>query len=232
MMLAAGMGKRMRPLTAMTPKPLIEVAGKALIDHGLDRLAAAGIEKVVVNVHYLADLVQIHVSHRNIPEPVISDERGRLLDTGGGIVKALPLLGADPFFLMNSDSFWVEGATPNLEQLIDAWDGSQMDALLLLAPMVKSYGYDGIGDFFMTPEGRLLRRQERSVAPFVYAGVALFHPRLFDDAPEPPFSLNTLFDRAIDQGRLFGSRMEGIWLHVGTPKAIRDAEVAIHESTL
>jgi len=232
MMLAAGLGKRMRPLTATTPKPLIEVAGKALIDHGLDRLAAAGVEEAVVNVHYLADLVEIHVSRRTAPRIQISNERGRLLDTGGGISNALPLLGDDPFVLMNSDSFWVEGATPNLELLIGSWDDSRMDALLLLAPMVTSFGYDGHGDFFLLPDGKVRRRRERSVAPFVYAGVALIHPRLFATAPEVPFSLNVLFDRAIQEDRLYGTRMEGIWLHVGTPRAIREAEAAIFESTL
>ena len=232
MMLAAGLGKRMRPLTATTPKPLIEVAGKALIDHGLDRMATAGITDVVVNVHYLADFVEVHVSHRSVPKAEISDERSRLLDTGGGLKKALPMLGEEPFLLMNSDSFWVEGATPNLELLIEAWDETRMDALLLLAPMVNAFGYDGHGDFFMTPNAEVRRRKERSVAPFVYAGVAILHPRLFEDAPDGPFSLNTLFDKAIEAERLFGVRMEGIWLHVGTPRAIREAEAAILESAL
>ena len=232
MMLAAGMGKRMRPLTATTPKPLIEVAGKALIDHGLDKLASAGIEETVVNVHYLADLVEIHLSHREKPRVAISDERDRLLETGGGIEKALGQLGSEPFIVMNSDSFWVEGATPNIEHLIGAWDDARMDALLLLAPMVLSYGYDGHGDFFMSPEGQVCRRKERSVAPFVYTGVALMHPRFFVDPPAAPYSLNVLFDRAIEAERLFGVRLEGIWLHVGTPAAIRDAEAAILESTL
>ena len=231
MVLAAGFGKRMRPLTATTPKPLIEVAGQSLINHGFDRLQAAGIEKAVVNVHYLADLVEVHVQNRAAPEIVISDERGQLLDTGGGIAKALPLLGPDPFVLLNSDSFWIEGTKPNLTRLMETWDDTRMDALLMLSNTVEAVGYDGPGDFFMNGEGQLTSRIERSVAPFVYAGVAIIHPRLFANAPEGPFSLVKLFERAIEDERLYGIRMEGLWLHVGTPRAIGDAERAIKASS-
>ncbi|WP_208999902.1 nucleotidyltransferase family protein [Stappia sediminis] len=230
MVLSAGIGKRMRPITATTPKPLIEVAGRALIDHALDKLAKAGVETCIVNVHYLADLVEVHVSRRTSPKIVISDERGELLETGGGITKALPHLGDEPFFLLNSDSTWIEGVTPNLEHLVRHWDDARMDVLLLLSETVTSVGYDGRGDFDMDKEGRLTRRNERSVSPFAYAGAAILHPRLFEGAPEGAFSLNVLFDRALEDGRLFGVQMEGIWLHVGTPSAIADAERAVSES--
>lgn len=230
MVLAAGIGKRMRPLTATTPKPLIEVAGKALVDHGLDRLADAGVTKAVVNVHYLADLVEVHVLKRDRPGIVISDERGQRLETGGGVAKALPLLGPEPFFIYNSDSFWIEGYANNFDLLAEFWDDAQMDMLLLLSPTVTAVGYDGRGDFTMDAVGRLARRPERRVAPFVYAGVAIAHPRIFADAPAGSFSLNRLFDRAMESGRLFGVHMDGIWLHVGTPEAIEEAEEAIRHS--
>lgn len=230
MVLAAGLGKRMRPITATTPKPLVEVGGRSLIDHGFDKLRAAGVELCVVNVHYLADLVEVHVLKCRAPRIVISDERDQLLETGGGIVRALPQLGDDSFYVYNSDSFWIEGIRANLDLLAARWDEAEMDGLLLLAPTVGSIGYSGAGDFFMDELGRLARRSENKVAPFAYAGAAIFHPRLFRDAPTGAFSLNRLFDRAIGEGRLWGQRMEGIWLHVGTPRAIRDAERAIAES--
>lgn len=229
-MLAAGLGKRMRPLTATTPKPLIEVAGKSLIDHGLDRLEDAGVEEVIVNVHYLADLVEVHVGRRDAPRVIVSDERGALLDTGGGIKRVLPQLGDEPFFLMNSDSFWIEGVRPNLRLLAEGWDDARMDALLLVSSTVPAVGYDGCGDFLLDAGGRLTRRRAPAIAPFAYAGAAILHPRLFADAPDGSFSLNRLFDAAIENGRLFGVRMEGIWLHVGTPDAISAAETAIRES--
>jgi MurNAc alpha-1-phosphate uridylyltransferase len=230
MVLAAGIGKRMRPVTATVPKPLIEIAGRSLVDHALDRLEKAGVEDVVVNVHYLADLVEIHVKKRKAPKVVVSDERGALLETGGGLTKALPLLGDAPFYVMNSDSFWIEGPRPNLDWLAHGWDDDAMDALLMLAPTVTAIGYPGLGDFIMDKDGRLARRVERTVAPFVYSGTAILSPRLFADAPEGSFSLNVLFDRAIASGRLFGVRMDGTWLHVGTPEAIREAESSVLES--
>jgi MurNAc alpha-1-phosphate uridylyltransferase len=230
MVLAAGLGKRMRPLTATIPKPLIEVNGRALIDHGLDRLERAGVSRVAVNVHYLSELVRAHLARRRRPEIVISDERAKLLDTGGGIRKALPEIGPEPFYLLNSDSFWIEGARPNLDWLAAGWDGDKMDVLLLLAPTVRSIGYHGRGDFRMDPAGRLYRRGEREVVPFAYAGAAIIHPRLFEGAPEGAFSLNLLFDKAIEAERLFGVRMDGTWLHVGTPEAIAEAELSIADS--
>jgi MurNAc alpha-1-phosphate uridylyltransferase len=230
MVLAAGFGKRMRPLSTHTPKPLIEVAGRALIDHTLDGLAAAGVETAVVNVHYLADLVEAHLARRNAPRIVISDERDEILDTGGGIARALPLLGPEPFVLRNSDSFWIEGVRSNLDWLTRTWDDAAMDGLLLLASTVRSAGYRGRGDFALGKDGRIARRAERTVAPFVYAGAAILHPRLFQDVPAGPFSLNLLFDRAIAAGRMYGARMDGLWLNVETPDAIRVAEEAIHAS--
>lgn len=230
MVLAAGLGRRMRPITATTPKPLVEVAGRSLIEHVLTRLEAAGVERVVVNLHYLAELVEVHVRRRTRLAVTFSDERAGLLDTGGAIAKALPLLGEAPFFVTNSDSFWLEGLRPNLQRLAATFDPSAMDALLMLAPTVGSVGYSGSGDFDLAPDGRLSRRRTLRVAPFVYSGVAILSPSLFADAPDGRFSLNVLFDRAIEAGRLYGMRMDGIWLHVGTPEAIAEAEVAIRRS--
>ena len=230
MVLAAGLGQRMRPLTDRIPKPLMEVAGRPLIDHVLDRLADAGIERAVVNVHYLADQIERHLAGRHKPHIVISDERQELLDTGGGVVKALGELGRDPFFHVNSDTIWIDGATPNLRRLAEAFDPSHMDALLLLAPTVGSVGYSGRGDFAMAPDSRLQKRAEREIAPFVYAGAALLAPALFEGAPSGAFSLTRLFDRAAGAGRLHGLRLEGVWMHVGTPEAIAQAEAAIEAS--
>lgn len=229
--LAAGLGKRMRPVTATTPKPLVEVAGKALIDHALDRAAEAGIDTAVVNVHYLADLVEGHVAQRTDGLKIlVSDEREALLETGGGVKKALDLVGAAPFVVMNSDSFWLEGPTPNLARLIERWQPEAMDLLLLVAPTATSLGYEGAGDFVMAPDGRLERRGERAVAPFIYAGVAIVKPELFADTPDGAFSLNLLFDRAIARERLYGLRLDGQWLHVGTPEAIQAAEERVKAS--
>jgi MurNAc alpha-1-phosphate uridylyltransferase len=230
MVLAAGLGTRMRPLTDTMPKPLVPVAGRALIDHVLDRLAEAGVARAVVNVHYMADAMQRHLAYRTRPQIVISDERGLLLGTGGGMVRALPQLGAAPFFLINSDTIWIDGVTPNLARLAEAFDPASMDALLLLAPTSGSIGYDGRGDFAMAPDGKLRKRAEREVAPFVYAGAAILSPALFNDAPAGEFSLTALFDRAATAGRLSGLRLEGLWMHVGTPEAIAAAETAIEAS--
>jgi MurNAc alpha-1-phosphate uridylyltransferase len=231
MVLAAGLGTRMRPLTDTRPKPLVEVAGKALLDHMLDRLADAGVEIAVVNVHYLAEQIERHVVTRKTPRIVISDERGQILGTGGGVVKALPQLGNAPFFHVNSDSIWIEGVTPNLTRLATAFDAATMDVLLLLAPAAGSVGYAGRGDFTMAPGGALTRREERDVAPFVYAGAAILTPAMFKGAPQGEFSLTTLFDRAAAAGRLHGLRLDGLWMHVGTPEAISEAEAAIRKST-
>jgi MurNAc alpha-1-phosphate uridylyltransferase len=230
MVLAAGLGTRMRPLTDTLPKPLVPVAGKALIDHVLDRLADAGVTEAVVNVHHMADAIEKHVKGRTRPTIEISDERGELLDTGGGVVKALKALGDAPFFHVNSDTIWIEGVMPNLGRLAAMFDPAEMDAVVLLAATATSIGYEGRGDFTMAPDGRIKRRGEREVAPFVYAGAAVLSPGLFAGAPKGAFSLNRLFDRAIEAGRLFGLRLEGTWMHVGTPAAIKAAEAAILES--
>ena len=227
MVLAAGLGKRMRPITATTPKPLVEVGGRAMLDHALDRLVEAGVPHAIVNVHYLADLIEARLARRTAPRITVSDERDALLETGGGVKRALPLLGDAPFLLMNSDSLWIEGPQSNVVRLVEAWDPERMDILLLLASTATSFGYDGSGDFSMDPTGLLERRGERRMAPFVYAGVAILKPELFADTPDGPFSLNLLFDRAIEAGRLHGLRLDGEWLHVGTPDAIAGANERI-----
>jgi MurNAc alpha-1-phosphate uridylyltransferase len=230
MVLAAGLGTRMRPLTDTLPKPLVQVAGKALIDYALDRLADAGVETAVVNVHHMADQIENHVKARTRPKIEISDERAELLDTGGGVVKALRRLGERPFFHMNSDTLWIEGVTPNLVRLGAQFDPAEMDILLLLASTTASIGYEGRGDFAMAPDGKLRRRVEREVTPFIYAGAAVLNPAQFADAPQGKFSLNRMFDRAIERGRMHGMRLEGTWMHVGTPTAITAAEQAISAS--
>jgi MurNAc alpha-1-phosphate uridylyltransferase len=226
MVLAAGYGERMRPLTLRVPKPLVELAGRPLIDHVLDRLAAAGVETAVVNVHYLADVLEEKLARRAGAKPdiVLSDERAALLDTGGGARLALPKLSPGPFFVHNADSVWSEGATPTLTRMLALWDPAVMDCLLLLAPLSSSIGYGGKGDFAMAPDGRLTRRGERQVVPFAFAGVSLCDERLFADSPDGAFSLNLLWDRALAKGRLFGMRLDGHWMHVGTPEALAEAE--------
>jgi MurNAc alpha-1-phosphate uridylyltransferase len=208
----------------------VPVAGRPLIDHVLDRLAAAGVERAVVNVHYLADLIESHLAGRTRPRIAISDEREKLLNTGGGVVKALGAIGSEPFIHVNSDTIWIDGVKPNLERLAEAFDPARMDALLLLAPVSTSIGYSGRGDFTMATDGRLKRRPERDVAPFVYAGAAILRPELFKDAPAGAFPLTALFNRAEESGRLHGLRLEGVWMHVGTPQAIAEAEAAIAAS--
>jgi MurNAc alpha-1-phosphate uridylyltransferase len=230
MVLAAGLGQRMRPITERIPKPLVQVGGKTLLDHCLDKLAAARVTRAVVNVHYLADQIVAHVATRRAPQVTISDERDQLLDTGGGVVKAMPLLGDAPFFHVNADTLWLDGVRPNLAQLAALFDHERMDALLLLASATHSIGYDGRGDFLMAPNGQLKRRPEREVAPFVYAGAAILSPRLFQNAPQGPFSLVKLFRQAEDAGRLYGMRLDGLWMHVGTPEAIGQADAALLDS--
>jgi MurNAc alpha-1-phosphate uridylyltransferase len=209
---------------------LVEVAGKPLIDHVLDRLVEAGIERAVVNVHYRAEAIERHLAGRARPRIVISDERAELLETGGGIVKALPLLGNAPFVVANSDTLWIDGVRPNFLRLAESFEPNRMDALLLLAPTASSIGYSGRGDYRMATDGKLVRRAERDMAPFVYAGAAVLAPALFADAPRGAFSLTQLFDRAAEAKRLFGLRLEGVWMHVGTPEAIVEAEAALAAS--
>jgi len=230
MVLAAGLGTRMRSFNGQVPKPLVKVGGKALIDYVLDRLAAQKVERAVVNVHHLADQIERHLAQRRQPKIVISDERSELLGTGGGVLKALPELGDAPFFHVNSDTIWIDGVKSNLSRLADSFDAATTDALLLLAPTTGSVGYSGRGDFSMTSDGRLLKRTEQEVAPFVYAGAAILSPALFKDAPSGEFSLTALFEHAADAMRLHGLRLDGVWMHVGTPEAIAEAEAAIRSS--
>jgi N-acetyl-alpha-D-muramate 1-phosphate uridylyltransferase len=224
MVLAAGLGVRMRPLTELVPKPLVRLKGKALIDHVLDRIAAAGIPHAVVNIHFQADILEAHLKTRERPRITISNERRKLLNTGGGVNKALSKLGDEPFLIHNSDSIWIEGVGSNLERLSHAFDPERMDCLMLVAAGSDSLGYGGRGDFIMSPDGRLRRPAERELAPFVFAGVSIVHPRLFLGAPDGPFSLNLLWDRAIEAGRLYGLRLDGLWMHVGSPEALKEAE--------
>lgn len=217
MVLAAGLGLRMRPITDKTPKPLIAVAGRSLLDRVIDRLEAAGVGKVVVNAHYMADKVVKHLKKRKTPKIRVSVEEERL-ETGGGVAKALPLLGKRPFFVVNGDVLWFDGPYPALTAMMAAWDDSHMDALLLLHPTNEAYGYEGDGDFVMDSVGRLTRRPERRIAPLLFAGVQILHPRLFDGAGDGAYSLNVLYDRAIEGGRLFGHLHDGTWFHVGRPR--------------
>lgn len=230
MVLAAGLGTRMRPITDTMPKPLVKVYGKTLLDHGLDALVKAGVEEAIINVHYHADQIESHVAKRKNLKITISDEREELLDSGGGIANALPLLGKEPFYLVNADSFWVEGYKPNLNRMAEIWNSNDRDIMLLLAGMANAVGFGSKGDFSMDADGRLLRRGEKKIAPFAYAGAAILKPSIFDDAPKGAYSLNKQFDVALEQERLFGLRLEGLWLHVGTPDAIHEAEAAIAKS--
>jgi MurNAc alpha-1-phosphate uridylyltransferase len=227
MVLAAGLGTRMRAFNGRLPKPLIKVGGKALIDHVLDRLAEAGAEEAMVNVHHLADELEQHLAKRRHPRIFISDERKELLGTAGGVIKALPKLGSGPFFHVNCDTIWIDGVKPNLARLAAAFDAARMDAILLLASTTSSVGYTGRGDFAMAPDGQLMRRGERDVVPFVYSGAAILTPAFFAGVPAGPSSMLPLFDRSAELGRLYGLRLEGIWMHVGTPEAVLAAEEAI-----
>jgi MurNAc alpha-1-phosphate uridylyltransferase len=223
MVLAAGMGQRMRPLTDQVPKPLVPLAGRPLIDHVLDRIADAGIARAVVNVHYRAEQLIAHLAGRVRPRIVVSHEDA-LLDTGGGVKNALPHLGANPFLIHNSDSVWIDAARPNLARLFDAWDAEIMDCLMLLAPVETSLGYTGVGDFAMTQGGRIERRARGEPVPFVFTGVSMFHPRLLDGCPSGRFSLNVSWDQALASSRLHGLTLEGTWMHVGDPVALGAAE--------
>lgn len=230
MVLAAGLGKRMRPITDTIPKPLVKIAGKALLDWGLDALAEAGVGKAVVNVHYLPDQIVRHVAARRMPRIVISDESAGLLDSAGGIIRALPELGAEPFLILNADTFWIDAGQPNLERLALAWDAARMDILIMLADLESATGHSGGTDFLVDADGRLARSRG---APdgLIYAGAAIIHPRIFAGVDATPHSLNRYFDLAIAEGRLFGMKMEGRWITVGTPDAIPLAEAAVAAAT-
>ena len=227
MILAAGLGKRMRPLTATQPKPLVRVAGKPLIDYSLDRLADAGVARAVVNVHYLADALEAHLSVRKRgPATTVSDERELLLETGGGMVKAQALL-PDPFFCLNSDNIWLDGPRNAFAELSTAWNPKEMDALLLLAPHARAFNYTGKGDFHLDPMGRVSRRRTGRIAPFIYTGIQLVSHRLLREAPAGPFSTNVLWERAIGEGRLYGISHTGLWCEVGEPAAIAPTEALL-----
>lgn len=228
MVLAAGLGTRMRPLTDTRPKPLIEVAGRTLLDRALDNFEAAGVATIVVNAHYFADQIEAHLAARAAGHPaaryVISDEREELLETGGGVARALPLLGdADPLLVANADNLWLDGAQNTIARLAAEWDPERMDALLLVIDRAEAKGYDGAGDFHREPSGRLHRRGHDLTANYVFSGVQLLSRRLFTDLPAGPFSLNLLYNRALAHGRLYGLVHDGLWHHVGTPEAVQEA---------
>lgn len=227
MILAAGLGTRMRPLTNDTPKPLVKVAGRALIDRVVDRLVQAGVTMIVVNVHYFAGQLREHLAKRSDVEIRISDETDAILGTGGGIVRALPHFEGEPFFVHNSDSIWAEGYGHALARMKARWNPDKMDSLLLMAALVNSIGYEGRGDFLMDSDGGLSLVPESRLSPFAYPGAAILHPRLFEDAPSGPFPLLTLWEKAIERNRLYGIRLDGLWMHVGTPSALIEAEALL-----
>lgn len=226
MVMAAGMGKRMRPLTASQPKPLVRVAGKPLIDHTLDRLSESGVSRAVVNVHYLADALEAHLAERKQPSIIVSDEREQLLETGGGMIKAQPHL-PDPFFCLNSDNIWLDGPVSAFHDLSKRWNPDIMDALLLVVPHARALNFRGPGDFHMDAQGLLRRRLGGRIAPFIYTGIQLVSHRLLREAPDGKFSTNILWSRAIEEGRLFGTSFTGMWFEVGTPQAIEPTESAL-----
>jgi N-acetyl-alpha-D-muramate 1-phosphate uridylyltransferase len=226
MVMAAGLGKRMRPLTATRPKPLVELAGKPLIDHVFDRLIAAGVGRAVVNVHYLADTMEAHLADR-FPEMdiAISDERRQLMETGGGLMQARATLGDDPILVVNSDNYWLDGPVDTLKLLASRWDDATMDALLLVVPLARAHNHGGTGDFSLDANGRIVaRRKPGRVAPFVYTGIQILHPRILVDAPEGPFSTNLFWTRAIEAGRAYAQVHQGLWFDIGTPPAIAKTE--------
>lgn len=233
MVLAAGLGLRMRPLTLERPKPLIKVAGRAMLDYALDRLAGIGVETAVVNTHYMGEMIEEHLRSRNKPQIRISPEPVAL-ETGGGVRNALPMLGTEPIFVVNADIVWLDGPNQTLGRMIRRWDPERMDALLLMAPAVLAIGYDGDGDYHMDQDGLLVRRQEEEIAPFVYAGVQIVKPELFADPelPDGPFSNNRIWNKLQEGGRLFGIRHDGLWFHIGTPQALREAEEMIDRGKL
>ncbi len=229
MVMAAGLGKRMRPLTATRPKPLVEVAGRTLLDHVFGRLRSAGVKRAVVNVHYLADALEAHLKNRvSGIEVVISDERGKLMETGGGLVQARALIGDKPFLVVNSDNLWIDGPTDAIRMLAAQWDEAKMDALLLMVPLARAHNHGGQGDFHLAADGRITgRRKPGRVAPFVYTGVQILSPRLIADWPEGPFSTMLFWERAIAAGRAYGLVHQGLWFDVGTPQAITATEALI-----
>jgi MurNAc alpha-1-phosphate uridylyltransferase len=218
MVLAAGLGTRLRPVTDHLPKPLVEIAGKPLLHHAIDRLEAAGVERVVVNLHYKGEMIAARLAERRHPKIKLSREE-TLLETGGGVKHALPLLG-DSFFVVNGDILWLDGVTTALSRLAGAFKAKKMDAVLLLQRTVTAIGYDGRGDYFLDPAGTPRRRGEREIAPYIFAGIQVLHRRLFDGVDDAAFSLKRLYDRAEDAGRLAAIVHDGEWFHVGTPDGL------------
>ena len=231
MLLAAGLGTRLRPLTEKLPKPLIKVGGRALIDHAIDRLVEAGVETVVVNLHHLGHLIEGHLRHRDDIEILFSQE-DEILETGGGVKKALPLLGDEPFFVSSTDVLWLNGPSNVLRRMAKIWEPGQMDGLLLMQSTVTAFGYDGMGDFCVDPAGKLEQRPEREVSPYLFSGIQILHKDLFKDSPEGAFRLRWLYDRAIEQERLYGVIHDGEWFHVGTPEGLSNAEIYMRERYL
>ena len=228
MVLAAGRGQRLSPITDTLPKPLVVVDGATMLDQAIDRLAAAGVARVVVNTHHLAERVHKHLEGRTAPETVICHET-ELLDTGGGVANALPHLGEAPFFVLNSDVIMLDGPKSALLRLAETWCDARMDALLLTNATVRAHGYSGRGDFVLSPDGAVRRRREREIAPYLFTGVQIFHPRLFANCPDGAFSLNWVYDKAAEAGRLYAIVHDGEWLHVGTPTALEHVEQTLAE---
>ena len=224
MVLAAGLGRRLRPITTNLPKPLVKLADRTLLDYTLDHLVAAGVECAIVNIHYLADKIKRHLLSRNDLEIIISSEEDNLLETGGGVKKALENFSNEPFYVSNADVFWLNGPTMALERMVEQWDDAKMDALLLLHSTVEAYGYNGSGDFEVDPIGKLSRRLEKEITPYLFTGVQIIHPRIFTNTPDGRFSLNVIYDRAIDTDRLYGVAHDGEWFHIGTPSGLAEAE--------
>lgn len=229
MVLAAGLGLRLRPITLKTPKPLVKVAERSLLDHSLDRLVAAGVERAIVNIHHLADQVEQHLKSRKDLEIIISSEAGDLLETGGGVKKALPHLGDEPFYICNADVLWLNGPTSALGRMIQQWDADKMDALLMLHSTVEAYGYTGNGDFEADATGKLTRRGEREITPYLFTGVQIMHPRIFKATPKGAFSLNVVYDKVLEAERLYGIVHDGEWFHIGTPDGLAQAEIYMSE---
>lgn len=229
MVLAAGYGKRLGPVTRVRPKPLVSVAGRPVIDRVLDRLSAAGVTRCVVNLHYKGEMLRAHLERRETPEIEFSHEE-ELLDTGGGVLNALHRFGGEPFLSVNSDTIWRDAFGDSFRRLGRAWDPERMDVLLLMQPTVTAIGYRGQGDFTMTPSGRLTRRRPGRLAPFLYAGIQILHPRIFEGLETVPFSLNLIFDRAAEAGRLYGMRHEGDWIDIGTPDGLERAEALLRRT--
>jgi len=224
MVLAAGLGRRLRPITNKLPKPLVKIANRTLLDHALDHLVASGVECAVINIHYLADQIREHLNSRKDLEIIISSEESDLLETGGGVKKAIDIFDNAPFYILNADVFWLNGPTMALGRMIEQWDESIMDVLLLLHSTVEAYGYNGYGDFEIDASGKLSRRLEREITPYLFTGIQIIHPRIFRDISLGKFSLNIIYDKAIDIEHLYGVVHDGEWFHIGTPQGLAEAE--------